>query len=83
MAGKAISASLMRISRLSMRRLGWLQQLVTLALESRDAIAPQLHALIRRTGDLVGLVLTQVIGRAIGLVGRGILQGMGRSLGRS
>ena len=66
-----------------LRRLGWLQQLVTLALESRDAIAPQLHALIRRTGDLVGLVLTQVIGRAIGLVGRGILQGMGRSLGRS
>ena len=66
-----------------LRRLGWLQQLVTLALESRDAIAPQLHALIRRTGALVGLVLTQVIGRAIGLVGRGILQGMGRSLGRS
>ena len=66
-----------------LRRLGWLQQLVTLALESRDAIAPQLHALVRRTGDLVGLVLTQVIGRAIGLVGRGILQGMGRSLGRS
>ena len=66
-----------------LRRLGWLQQLVTLALESRDAIAPQLHALIRRTGDLVGLLLTQVIGRAIGLVGRGILQGMGRSLGRS
>ena len=59
------------------------QQLVTLALESRDAIAPQLHGLIRRTGALVGLVLTQVIGRAIGLVGRGILQGMGRSLGRS
>ena len=66
-----------------LRRLGWLQQLVTLALESRDAIAPQLHGLIRRTGDLVGLLLTQVIGRAIGLVGRGILQGMGRSLGRS
>ena len=66
-----------------LRRLGWLQQLVTLALESRDAIAPQLHGLIRRTGALVGLVLTQVIGRAIGLVGRGILQGMGRSLGRS
>ena len=66
-----------------LRRLGWLQQLVTLTLESRDAIAPQLHALVRRTGNLLGLVLTQVIGRAIGLVGRGILQGMGRSLGRS
>ena len=82
--GGAITPLLLTEPRdLELRRLGWLQQLVTLALESRDAIAPQLHALIRRTGDLVGLLLTQVIGRAIGLVGRGILQGMGRSLGRS
>jgi hypothetical protein len=65
-----------------LRQLGWLQQLVTLALESRDALAPQLQALLRRLGDLVVVVLTQVIGRAIGLVGRGILQGMGRSIGR-
>jgi hypothetical protein len=65
-----------------LRQLGWLQQLVTLALESRDALAPQLQALLRRLGDLVVVVLTQVIGRAIGLVGRGIVQGMGRSIGR-
>lgn len=65
-----------------LRQLGWLQQLVTLALETRDAVAPQLRDLLRRLGDLLVVVLTQVIGRAIGLVGRGILQGMGRSVGR-
>jgi hypothetical protein len=65
-----------------LRRLGGLQQLVTLALETRDAVAPQLRSLLRGIGDLLVVLLTQVVGRAIGLVGRGILQGMGRSLGR-
>jgi hypothetical protein len=65
-----------------LRSLGWPQQLVTLLLEARDALAPQLKNLLRQLGDLVVVVLTQVIGRAIGLVGRGILQGMGRSVGR-
>ena len=65
-----------------LRRLGWPQQLVTLLLEARDALAPQLQSVLRRLGDLVVVLLTQVIGRAIGLVGRGILQGMGRSVGR-
>jgi hypothetical protein len=63
--------------------LGWLQQLVTLALESRDALGPQLQLLVKNLGDAVVVLLTQVIGRAIGLVGRGIVQGMGRSLNRS
>ena len=67
---------------LELRQLGPLQQLVTLALETRDAIAPQLHALVRGLGDLLVVLLTQVIGRAIGLVGRGILQGMGRGVSR-
>ena len=48
----------------------------------RDALAPQVQALVRRLGDLAVVLLTQVLGRAIGLVGRGIAQGMGRSLGR-
>ncbi|MFM7361711.1 MAG: DUF3685 domain-containing protein [Cyanobium sp.] len=65
-----------------LRRLGWPQQLVTLVLEARDAIAPQLQSLVKGLGDLVVVVLTQVIGRAIGLVGRGIAQGTGRSLHR-
>lgn len=65
-----------------LRQLGPLQQLVTLTLETRDAIAPQLHALVRGLGDLLVVLLTQVVGRAIGLVGRGILQGMGRGVSR-
>jgi hypothetical protein len=61
-----------------LRQQGWLQQMVTLALEARDAIAPQLQSLVRTVGNLLVLVLTRVVGRAIGLVGRGIAQGMGR-----
>jgi len=65
-----------------LRQLGWWPQLVTLLLESRDALAPQLQALLKRVGSLLVLLLTQVVGRAIGLVGRGILQGMGRGVSR-
>ena len=65
-----------------LRELGWLPQLVTLALESRDALGPQLRRLVKGLGDLVVVVLTQVVGRAIGLVGRGVVQGMGRSLSK-
>ncbi len=65
-----------------LRQLGWIQQTVTLALEARDALAPQLQSLLRRLGDLLVVLLTQVVGKAIGLVARGIVQGMGRSLNR-
>ncbi len=65
-----------------LRDLGWVQQLVTLSLETRDALAPQLQSLIKGLGDLFVVLLTQVVGRSIGLVGRGIRQGMGRSLSR-
>ena len=65
-----------------LRQLGWLPQMVTLALETRDALGPQLRRLVKGLGDAVVVLLTQVIGRAIGLVGRGVLQGMGRSLGK-
>jgi len=63
-----------------LRQLSWAQQLVTLALESRDALAPQVQGLVRGLGQVVVVLLTQVLGRAIGLVGRGIVQGMGRGL---
>ena len=61
---------------------GWWQRQVALLLETRDALAPQVQAVVQRLGDLAVVVLTQVLGRAIGLVGRGIAQGMGRGLGR-
>lgn len=81
-AGAIASRDVLEPRDQELRQLGWLQQLVTLALETRDALAPQLRQLIRGLGDLLVVLLTQVVGRAIGLVGRGILQGMGRSLGR-
>ena len=62
--------------------LGWWQRQVALLLETRDALAPQMQALVRRLGDLMVVILTQVIGRGLGLIGRGIAQGMGRHLGR-
>jgi DNA-binding NarL/FixJ family response regulator len=62
-----------------LQQLSGIPQLVTLALELRDAIAPRFRAVIAFLGSGVVYVLTQVIGRAIGLVGRGILQGIGSS----
>jgi hypothetical protein len=65
-----------------LKRLRGSQQLITLALEIRDALAPQVQSVVRALGDLLVVLLTRVVGRAIGLVGRGIAQGMGRSLER-
>ncbi|MFM9046621.1 MAG: DUF3685 domain-containing protein [Cyanobium sp.] len=65
-----------------LKRLSWPQQFVTLVLEVRDALAPQVQQLVRSLGNLFVLFLTRVVGRAIGLVGRGIAQGMGKGLGR-
>lgn len=81
-AGSIQSVEVTELRDRELRNLPWPQQLVTLALEARDALAPQLQSLLRSLGDLIVVVLTQVIGRAIGLVGRGIAQGMGRSVGR-
>ncbi len=58
---------------------GW-QLAFTLLLETRDAIAPRVRAVISLLGAAVVYVLTQVIGRGIGLIGRGIIQGIGNSL---
>ncbi|MEG4272388.1 MULTISPECIES: DUF3685 domain-containing protein [unclassified Microcoleus] len=58
---------------------GWPLAL-TLVLETRDAIAPRVRAVISLLGAGVVYVLTQVIGRGIGLIGRGIIQGIGNSL---
>ncbi|BAY25502.1 response regulator receiver protein [Calothrix sp. NIES-2100] len=50
---------------------------VTLVLEFRDAIAPQIQLLLGIFGSGIVFVLTQIIGRGLGLIGRGILQGIG------
>ncbi len=66
-----------------LKQLGWWQKQVAFLVEARDALAPQVQALVKRFGDLLVVLLTKVVGRGIGLVGRGIAQGMGRSLSRS
>lgn len=53
---------------------------VTIAIETRDAIAPRLRAVVDFLGKGVVYLLTEVIGRAIGLIGKGIIQGVGNSL---
>jgi DNA-binding NarL/FixJ family response regulator len=53
---------------------------VTLAYETRDAIAPRLRATIGWVGRGVVYILTQVVGRSIGLVVRGVIQGVGSTL---
>ncbi|MEO1446258.1 MAG: DUF3685 domain-containing protein, partial [Cyanobacteria bacterium J06635_11] len=63
--------------RAELDRLGGLPLMVTLALETRDAIAPRLRTAISLVGSSVVYVLTEVLGRGIGLVGRGILKGVG------
>lgn len=57
--------------------LSGVQLLVTLALETRDAIAPRLRAAISIVGSGLVYVLTEVVGRGIGLIGRGVLKGVG------
>lgn len=53
---------------------------VTLAYETRDAIAPRLRATIRWVGSGFVYVLTQVLGKSIGLIVRGVIQGIGNTL---
>lgn len=55
---------------------------VTLLLETRDALAPQVRGAVSWLGRLA-LYLLQAIGRALGLVGRGIAQGFGDSANAS
>ena len=63
-----------------LEELSGVQLVVTLALETRDAIAPRLRSAVTFIGSGVVYILTQVIGRGIGLIGRGIIQGIGSTL---
>jgi DNA-binding NarL/FixJ family response regulator len=62
-----------------LQRLRGIPWLVTIALETRDAIAPRLRTVFSWLGKGLVYLLTQVIGRGLGLIGRGILQGIGNT----
>ncbi|NDE22052.1 MAG: DUF3685 domain-containing protein [Synechococcaceae bacterium WB9_3_282] len=82
-SGKFVSQVLIEPRDNELKTLLWWQQAITILLETRDALAPQLEILINRFGSLMVLLLTRVLGRAIGLIGRGIMQGLGRSMQNS
>jgi hypothetical protein len=65
-----------------LKKLDWAQRQIAFIIELRDALAPQVQAIIQYLGDLIVLILTKVVGRSIGLIGRGIAQGMGRNLSK-
>ncbi len=65
-----------------LENLEWLQKQVTLLVEIRDAISPQLEIAVKYIGNLFVTFLTKVVGKAIGLVGKGIIQGLGRSISK-
>jgi DNA-binding NarL/FixJ family response regulator len=50
---------------------------VTLALETRDALSPRLKMATTFIGSSVVYILTEIIGRGIGLIGRGVIKGVG------
>ena len=82
-SGKFVSQVLIEPRDNELKTLLWWQQAITILLETRDALAPQLEILINRFGSLMVLLLTRVLGRAIGLIGRGIMQGLGRGMQNS
>ncbi len=51
--------------------------IVTLALETRDALSPRLKSASMLMGSSVVYLLTEIIGRGIGLIGRGVIKGIG------
>jgi Protein of unknown function (DUF3685) len=53
--------------------------IVTLALETKDAITPRLRSIVSFVGTGVVYFLTEVMGRGIGLVGQGIVKGIGNA----
>lgn len=73
-------ASIYAPRRQELQQLRGIPFIVTLAYETRDAIAPRLRTAIAWVGRGVVYVLTQVLGRSIGLVVRGVIQGIGSSL---
>lgn len=78
--GGIAKASVYAPRRVEMAKLNSFQQVVTLAFEVRDAVAPRLEVVTRWAGTAVVYVLTQVVGRGIGLIGRGVVQGVGSSM---
>jgi len=65
-----------------LEQLSGLQWALTVAIETRDAVAPRFRQAISLVGSGIVYLLTEVLGRGIGLVGRGVLRGLGNRIYR-
>jgi CheY-like chemotaxis protein len=65
-----------------LEQLSGLQWALTVAIETRDAVAPRFRQAISLVGSGIVYLLTEVLGRGIGLVGRGVLRGLGNRVYR-
>ena len=63
-----------------LEQLTGLSWLVTIVIETRDAIAPLVRKFVALAGSGVVFVLTQVIGKSLGLIAKGIIQGIGSTI---
>lgn len=78
LTGRGIKQTTVYAPRLAeLEQLSGLPYVVTLVLETRDAVAPRVRAVVSFVGNGLVYVLTEVIGRGIGLIGRGVLKGLG------
>ena len=78
MTGRGIRQTLIYAPRTTeLTDLSGLPYVVTLVLETRDAVAPRLRSVLSFMGNSVVYLLTELLGRGIGLVGRGVLKGLG------
>ena len=78
LSGRSIKTTAIYASRTQeLQQLSGLPLVVTIALETRDAVAPRLRSVVSFVGNGLVYVLTEVVGRGIGLIGRGVIKGIG------
>jgi len=78
LSGRGIKKTVIYASRApELQQLSGIPLMVTVALETRDAVAPRLRSVVSFVGNGLIYVLTEVVGRGIGLIGRGVIKGIG------
>ncbi len=63
-----------------LNRLRGIPWLTTIAIETRDSLAPILQAIVGFVGEAIFYFLKDVVGKGIGLIAQGIIQGIGNAL---
>ncbi len=63
-----------------LNRLRGIPWLTTIAIETRDSLAPILQAIVGFVGEAIFYFLKDVVGKGIGLIAQGVIQGIGNAL---